>query len=131
MRSIPLLTVIATMAGLAGCAPLSPSLSSEDVIGEPRACFRTDFVRNFRSGDSQSIYIRDLSRNVFQLDTSGFCRDLDFVNAIVIRPQAGGGNRVCVDDWVVIGAGAEPCRAVVRRQLTEAEVEALPSRQRP
>lgn len=131
MRSILTFTAFATMAALAGCAPVSTTPADETRSSTPRACFYTDQVRNFRSGDAQSLYVRDLSRNVFQLNASGFCRDLDFANAIVIRPQAGGGNRVCVDDWVVIGAGAEPCRAVVRRQLTEAEVEALPSRQRP
>lgn len=121
----------------AGCAP-STDPGVEGADPQARPCFMANMVTNFRSGDGQNLYLR-AGRNggVFELQSVGFCRDLDWAQSIAIAPEFGSGARLCPGDRVTLayrGGGAMPngpCRAVVERKLTEAEVEALPSRSRP
>lgn len=130
-RRSSLLSLALALAGLAACAPGAPHPASSAASRDARACFLPDQVRNFRSGATQTLYLRALDGEVFELNASGFCRDLEYATGVAIRPQAGSGPRLCVGDWALVGVGAEPCRARVARRLTAAEVEALPSRQRP
>lgn len=104
----------------------------------PPACFVTGQVNNFRAGEQgQTLYLRAGRAGVFELQTVGWCRDLDWAHALAITSDYGGGSRLCTGDPVRIayaGGGAMPngpCRARVTRRLTEAEVEALPARSRP
>lgn len=115
---------------LASCAPNAngAGLASPDA---PRACFQADQVQNFRTDGTQTLYVRAIDRQVYELNASGFCRGMDAATGIAIRAQAGSGSRLCTGDWALIGAGPEPCRARVARVLTATEVEALPSRNRP
>lgn len=137
------LTVASAFAALslplvaAGCAP-TPGDQDAGIRHEPRACFLASNVTNFRAGDDQKLYLRaGLRDGVYELEALGFCRDLDFAQAIAISSEAGGGNTLCPGDRVALayrGGGAAPtgpCRATVIRKLTDAEVAALPSRSRP
>lgn len=127
----PALAVLGSaILGLTGCAPKATGagLASPNT---PRTCFQADQVQNFRTDGTQTLYVRAIDRQVYELNASGFCRGLDAATGIAIRAQAGSGSRLCTGDWALIGAGPEPCRARVARVLTAAEVEALPSRYRP
>lgn len=115
---------------LAGCAPSTTGAGPLETA-EQRACFQADQVQNFRTDGTQTLYVRALDRQVFELNASGFCRGLDTALSTAIRAQSGAGSRVCVGDWALVGAGPEPCRARVTRVLTTEQVEALPSRHRP
>jgi len=130
--------ILFTAAATAACAPTPTGSATTGADRAPRACFATSQVRNFRAGDEeQTLYLRADRNGVFELKTVGWCRDLDWANALVITSEFGGGSRLCTGDPVLIayaGGGAMPsgpCRARVTRQLTQAEVEALPGRSRP
>lgn len=122
----------------ASCAPTADTAGAEGnaATGPERQCFNSDQVRNFRAGGSNQLYIRSQRDQVFELNTSGGCLDLNFANALVItgdRPL--GGNRICTGDWAqirVLGTSQpSSCRARVERVLTAEQVAALPSAQRP
>ena len=83
----------------------------------------------------QTLYIRGSGKTVFQLETAGYCRDLDTAMGLAFLPQ-GGLNRLCTGDWTqVVPSGATPpatlCRVRIVKRLSEAEVAALPERDRP
>lgn len=129
-----LLLIAAAATAVVGCAPTA---GPDGVVGasSARQCFRPDMVRNFRSSDFQTIYIRSHNEGVFELKASGFCRELDFAQTLAISSSMGG-SRLCAGDWAdirvaALGSDTQRCRALVTRRLTEAEVEALPSRDRP
>ncbi len=125
-----LIAAVAGATGLAACAPMPPSDNAQTSSrGTP--CFYTDEVDNFR-GNDQSIYVRT-RRDVFELQTLGLCSDVDFAFAIAFVPSTGL-DRLCVGDTSRLLAGVpprEPCRIRVAKRLTQAEVMALPSRDRP
>jgi hypothetical protein len=125
--SLPLLMLAAA------CAP-GPDMVMSD--GTQRACFMSDRVINFRAGPSPSIYVKALGGDVFELQSTGYCRDLDSAISLGFTPLAGSSERTCVGDPIdinvsIAGASSNRCRARVVRQLSEEEVAALPSRYRP
>ncbi|AQR61051.1 hypothetical protein BZG35_04775 [Brevundimonas sp. LM2] len=133
--SLPVLAVftIATTA----CAPVDAGRVASSGAASPaaRQCFSQSQVTNFRQGQDERIYLRVLNRDVFELQSFGGC-DLERANAIQIGPEQGGSSRLCIGDRVRIpNDGSDlvnvACRARITRMLTPAEVEALPSRDRP
>lgn len=99
-----------------------------------RQCFSSSQVTNFRTGSVNTVYLRAGRSDVFELQSTGFCRDLDSANAIVISPLYSGGDRLCGGDDAAIairGSRDAPCRVRVIRKLTADEVAALPGRERP
>ncbi len=130
--------VLLCLAAVAACAPTAPVHPEAEVARQtrPRQCFDQSRVTNFRQGDARSLYIRVLNRDVYQLSAGG-CLDIDFAVTLAITQDFGGSGQVCVGDTVRLytaggpGVTDVPCRARIDRKLTEAEIEALPSRQRP
>ncbi|MFK0300170.1 DUF6491 family protein [Brevundimonas sp. NPDC090276] len=124
-----LLTALGVTA-LSACAPMT---GGEGAKPSPnRQCFYPDQVDNFR-GNNQTIYVRARNKDVFELQTFGMCSDVDFAFAIAFVPNTAL-SRLCVGDTSRLVVGAPPrdlCRVQVVKQLTEAEVMALPSRDRP
>lgn len=125
--SLPILMVAAA------CAP-GPDMNR--AAGSDRACFMSDRIINFRAGQSPTIYVKALGGDVFELQSTGYCRDLDSAVSLGFTPVAGSSERTCVGDPIdinvsVAGASSNRCRARVVRQLSEEEVAALPSRYRP
>ncbi|HEV7229567.1 DUF6491 family protein [Brevundimonas sp.] len=137
IRSLPLAAALALLA--AGCAPTPGGDGATQTASRPeRACFSVDQVRNFRQGGVGQVYVRAAGGDVFQLDSAGGCQDLGFAQRLAILPDGAGlaGGRVCTSDAVRIAVpgsttSTDVCRARVTRRLTEAEVAALPSRERP
>ena len=135
--------LIAALAlAVAGCAPTVDTHGDTraEAARSPRACFDVDRVRNFRPGDRMGdVYVRSGGRDqsVFLLSSMGGCWDLDTTPQIGLRTNGFAGTRACEGDSVQIitpdGPGSRPdvCRAHVVKVLTEAEVNALPARDRP
>jgi hypothetical protein len=134
-RALALLTTALLMAGCAPTGAGSPGGMAAAGDSTPRQCFRSSQIRNFRPGGAQQLYIRAQDGAVYGIRASA-CLELGTTNAMTITPATGPSDRLCVGDSAridVLGATLRqgPCAARVHRVLTEAEVEALPSRQRP
>jgi hypothetical protein len=130
------LTMSAAILAVAACAPTTGG--DTDAPRPARACFNADQVQNFRQGRVGQVYVRALGGDVFEIDAAGGCTDLDFAQRLAILPDGAGlaGGRVCTLDSVRLAVPgstsvADVCRARVTRRLTDEEVAALPSRQRP
>lgn len=131
-RVLPLLLIAAGATALSACAPPAGTEGAKPST-RGQQCFYTDQVDNFR-GNNQTLYIRARNKDVFELQTLGYCADIDFAFSIGFVPD--GFNRLCTGDFsrIVVSGGATPyapCRVQVVKKLTEAEVMALPARDRP
>jgi len=132
-RMFPLLLAAAGAAALSACAPTAAN--DDGAATAPGArCFYADQVDNFR-GDNQTLYVRTRNKDVFELQTLGYCANIDFAFSIGFVPDASL-NRLCTGDFsrILVSGGPtprEPCRVQVVRKLTETEVAALPARDRP
>lgn len=134
-RYVAFVSSTAVALCLTACAPAATTTATTGEQASTVRCFRTDGVRNFRV-DRSDLYVRSLRDDVFLINTSGGCTDLDSALSIAIVPTSGGSDNVCVGDPVRIVApgssfGSGACRAFVTKSLTEEDVAALPSRARP
>jgi hypothetical protein len=136
MMTKTLIPLLAIGLASAACAP-TPTPGEAGTRAE-RTCFNADQVQNFRAGRMGQLYVRALGGDVYELESSGGCTSLDFAQRLAILPDGAGlaGGRVCTLDSVRLAvpgtsSSTEVCRARVMRRLTEEEVAALPSRQRP
>lgn len=132
-RMFPLLMAAAGATALSACAPMGATKPSPAGAGE-RQCFYADQIDNFR-GNNQTLYVRARNKDVFELKTLGYCDNIDFTFSIAFLPDAGF-NRLCTGDLsrILVSGGTPPrapCRVQVVKKLTEAEVMALPARDRP
>ncbi|WP_339871808.1 hypothetical protein [uncultured Brevundimonas sp.] len=125
----------ATLVILApACAP-GPGIDPTDPSSR-RACFYQDEVSSFRPGESQSLYVRAVGADIFELRASAHCRDLDTADALAFTPMPGPPRRLCVGDHAQLSVSASispatPCRVEVVRRLTAEQAAALPDRYRP
>ena len=86
----------------AACAPTDTGASGDSAAVRPeRQCFSADQVRNFRAGEHGQLYIRAMRDQVFELNSSGGCLDLDFAQRLAITPDGASmaGGRICTGDW--------------------------------
>lgn len=130
MRTPLILAILALGAGTA-CAPTTPGMAQ---TGAPRECFFTSEVRSFASSDDRHVYVRTGRNEVFELSTMG-CSNADWSHQIGIVPR-GGGTSVCssMDAELIVPdlpGGRTTCPVTGVRRLTDAEVTALPERDRP
>lgn len=137
-RLITYPAVAAAVALTASCAPNADMGAAGVAAGPEHQCFYADQVRNFRAGGPGQLYIRAMRDQVFELNSSGGCTDLDFTHRLAITPEPAGlaGGRICTGDWarITLPASSAPvrtCRARVSRMLTAEEVAALPDAHRP
>lgn len=140
IRLISFTVVAAGAVMVAACAPTSDAGMDGDSAGArpERQCFSPEQVRNFRAGRPGQLYVRVTRNDVYELNSSGGCTDLDFAQRLAITADGAGlaGGRICTGDWarITLPGSASPistCRARVDRVLTEDEVAALPSAHRP
>jgi hypothetical protein len=133
-RLISSFTLIAAGAvALAGCAP-TPSGERIETDSSARQCLFQDQITSFRVRND-TIYLRGSGKSVFQLEAAGHCRDLENAMGLAFLPQ-GGLTNMCTGDWtMVVPSGATPpvtpCRVRIVKRLTDAEIAALPDRDRP
>ena len=140
MRAVTTSAVVSALV-LAACAPTgggggTAGLADRGASG-PRQCFSVSQVNNYTRGRQDQLFLRVGRNAVYELNAAGGCPDLDFAQQVALIPDGGmAGSRLCTDDWarvVVPGStsAATVCRVRISRQLTEAQVAALPPRQRP
>ena len=144
MRPLTVSAVVSVLA-LAACAPTDAGSQAGPTTGtaysggeaQPRRCFSVQQVSNYTRGRPDQVFLRVGRSDVYELSAAGGCPDMDFAQQMALIPEGGAvGSRICTDDWarvVVPGSTSRvsTCRVRVSRQLTEAEVAALPPRQRP
>ncbi len=132
-------TVILAAAGLAACAPTEGAPTASRIAtadSGARQCFSPSRITNFTRAGTDQIYVRALGGGVFSVRSAG-CPDLGTANSLALTPLGGlGGSDLCVGDSARIQVannnfGPPQCIARVERSLSPAEVEALPSRERP
>lgn len=124
---LPLLALGATAA----CAPTTPGMAG---TGGERQCFFVNEVRSFASSDDRVVYVDTGSNEVFELQTFG-CSNVDWSTSIGIRTTSGGSS-ICsgLDAELIVPdlpGGRSTCPVTSVRRLTDAEVAALPDRDRP
>ena len=134
-------TISAAALVLASCAPTGGSGGTRGMadsgVSSARQCFSVSQVNNYTRGRQDQVFLRVGRNAVYELNAAGGCPDLDFAQQVALIPDGGmAGSRLCTDDWarvVVPGStsAATVCRVRISRQLTEAQVAALPPRQRP
>ena len=142
MRAAFTASAVVSALALAACAPTGATGSGSATAGggdPPRArqCFSVSQVSNYTKGRPDQVFLRVGRDAVYELNAAGGCPDLDFAQQVALIPDGGSvGSRLCTDDWarVVVPGSTSPstvCRVRISRQLTEAEVAALPPRHRP
>lgn len=134
-------SAVVSALALAACAPVGSGGSGPMAGGGDRSparqCFNVSQVTNYTKGGPDQVFLRVGRSAVYELSGAGGCRDLDFAMQVALIPDSGmASSRLCTDDWarVVVPGSTSPlstCRVRISRQLTEAEVAALPARQRP
>lgn len=136
MRKLLIATMAAALPASA-CAPTPDSMIGGEGQRAETRCFSSDQVRNFRQGRTGQVFVRAASGDVFEIEAYG-CTNLDFAQRLAFIPDSGGigGGRLCTFDSLRIatpGAASrtDVCRARVARVLTDEDVAALPSHQRP
>lgn len=140
MRPLTTSAVVSVLA-LAACAPTDAGGSGAGMAANDpssgRQCFSVSQVNNYTKGAPGQVFLRVGRTAVYELQAAGSCQDLDFAQQVALVPDGGmAGSRLCTDDWarvIVPGStsGASVCRVRISRQLTEAQVAALPPRHRP
>lgn len=130
------ITLVAA-AALSACAPVQDTTMSAASEARPlRQCFSVSQVRNFRQGGPGQVFLKVGGEDVYELTVAGGCTDLDFAYRLALIPDGFTGPRLCTGDYgrvLVPGSTSTTsvCRVRVNRILTDAEVAALPSSQRP
>jgi hypothetical protein len=123
----------ASLLAVTGCAPTEPP--SAGGVREPRRCFTARDVRNFAPVNSTTVNLR-VGRDVYRVQTFGFCPDLGWTNRMAVR-TTGGSSMICVGSGLGVSlltrgpSGRQQCRVQSITALTPAEIQALPARQRP
>ena len=141
MRAAFTTSAVVSALALVACAPTggnggAPAMADRGP-SSARQCFSVSQVNNYTRGRQDQIYLRVGRNAVYELNAAGGCPDLDFAQQVALIPDGGmAGSRLCPDDWarvVVPGStsAASVCRVRISRPLTEAQVAALPPRQRP
>ena len=133
------LLVLVPMTGLllgSAASPVAKAQTSSSPAPE-RRCFAEQQIRNFRSTRTGVLYLKVWGSNsgTYQLSTSGGCFDLNTTQQVSIRPSMGS-SRLCAGEWADValpGSTGSPqvCRAMIEKKLTDAEIEAIPARDRP
>lgn len=132
------LAIVAALTAVAGCAPTGETGPGQGMGPSDRGgrqCFDPSRIVNFAAGDVQRLYVRTMNGEVFRINSAS-CVDTGLTPSLSITPTDGIGSRLCEGDGVEIAVpnpsfGPGRCRAQVDRVLTQAEVAALPGRERP
>lgn len=130
MRSLALVIIAGSVLG--ACAPTGEVGQGGGSASAARQCFDPEWATSYQQGGDRTIYVRDrTSGPTYELQSIGFCRDIDFASGLGL--QADVGRTLCVGDRGRLGVSdvvnpTQVCRVRVVRQLTMAEAEALPRR---
>jgi hypothetical protein len=133
----PALPIVALGLALAACAapaPGEPNPASASKAG-PRQCFFASNVNNFAEVDDRAVNVRVGASQIWRLDFQGQCPDIQWSSSAIGLRQRGGGGAICdgfdVDVITTGGSGIPTCPVRSVRRLSQAEIAALPSAQKP
>ena len=132
MSRTPLLLIAAVgVIALPACAP-TPKTDAVSSSDSNRQCFAPNQINNVR-GNNLAFYLRNEDEDVFEIKTLGYCPEIDFTLTMGFVQKLG---RLCTGDTshITMADGLTPrtvCQVQVVKKLTEAEIAALPSRDRP
>ena len=120
------LTIIATAASLlTACSAYNEPQRLSGATG--RQCFRAGEVNGFWGATDNSVLVRTGVNNVYQLQLSGMCQNVDWANRIALR-STGGGSWICqgMDAELLIPSPIGPDRCLVTdvRKLSPEEARA-------
>ena len=129
-------TLAAALAVGAGCAPSMAERPTAAAANgtDGRQCLHVPSVNSFTAVDRDTVNVRVGVRDYYQLELLGTCRDVDWNMSVALRSRSGGSFACDALGLEVISPtniGPDVCPVTSLRKLTEAEVAALPSRQRP
>lgn len=101
---------------------------------ESRQCFFSRDVNNFEAVDDTTVNIRVGVKDIYQVKLLVPCPDVRFNQSLGIR-TTGGSSQICTGlDVELISPspiGPQRCPATSVRKFSDAEVAALPKRQKP
>jgi hypothetical protein len=133
-RNLTLLAAFAGAATLGACAAQwTPEQQEAFARGD---CFFVETVSGFAPGpNDQTVYLRAGVNDVYELRTTGVCRDVNWTNQIGIRTRTGASS-ICTGfdaELLIPSFGGQPdrCPVIAQRRLSAEEVAALPARSRP
>ncbi len=135
-----LLRPAAILAGLgliAGAALIASGTGQPAAAAKPpapkRECFDKDFVSGFSAPNEDTVYVTVGAHEVWRLDLATSCPDVDFRQRVGLKTH--GSPWVCsgLDVEVVAPSSVGPNRCMVRsiHKMTQAEIDALPKKDRP
>ena len=109
---------------IAACAATAPSARGPATAN--RQCFLASQVNDFSGATDDSVLVRVGVNNVYQLQLSGMCHDIDWANRIALR-STGGSNWICqgLDAELLIPSPIGPQRCLVTdvRKLSPEEAK--------
>jgi hypothetical protein len=116
-------------AVVAACAATAPGARGPGSAN--RQCFLASQVNNFWGATDTSVFVRVGVNDVYQLQLSGMCQDIDWANRIALR-STGGGSWVChgLDAEILIPStiGTQRCLVTDVRKLSPDEAKAARGR---
>jgi len=99
------------------------------------ACFYAKNANNFVAVDNRTVNVRVGVRQVYQLALFSSCNGITFSRSIALVSRPGSfvcpGSGLGVDLYIRTSTGRQRCPVTSIRKLTDAEVAALPKKQRP
>jgi len=101
----------------------------------PRQCFYSSNMSSFKEAGDRAVYVRVGVNDLYRLDLFGTCHDLRWAQSIGVESR--GSSWICAGsnaDAVLIvpsTLGPERCMVTDVKKLTDAEIEALPRKDRP
>lgn len=119
---------------LSGLAVQTPALAQP----KPKtssACFHGSSADGFSAANDRTVYVRAGVRDVYELKLFAPCFDVNWAQHIALRSRSS--DFICEGtnvDYEVISPsplGRQRCQVTSVRKLTEAEVAALPKKDRP
>jgi hypothetical protein len=137
MKKSGILTLIASagvVLALSGLAVQTPALAQP----KPKtggACFYGSNADGFSAANDRTVYVRAGIRDVYELKLFAPCIDVDWAQHIALRSRSGDficeGNNVDVEVITPSPIGHQRCQVTSVHKLTEADVAAMPKKDRP
>ncbi len=137
MNKSGILTLMASagaVLALSGLAVQTPALA-DPKPKTANACFYGSNADGFSAANDRTVYVRSGIRDVYELKLFAPCFDVDWAQHIALRTH--GGDFICeghnVDVEVISPSpiGHQRCEVTSVRKLTEADIAAMPKRDRP
>lgn len=130
-----LMVLGAALCALAGCTARAPFPVAEAAAQTPRQCFSPSSVNNYAEVGEEALNLRVGVNEIWRLELEGSCPGLQWAHNRIVLAQRYGGGSICNGGAadVLISDRGFPRRCSVEQvvKLTQAEIDALPDREKP